>query len=164
MTGHHKTIPTRPQTTTWRSKGFSPRASDFRASPLNRLFTMVAMRDHNKLKAFQLADTLTVAVYRGTGGFPRHELFGLAQQLRRAAVSCASNIVEGCARNSEGDYLRFLDMAYGSVCEVQYQLSLAERLGYLRDEDTQSLKNTCLETSKVLNALIRSLRRTRPEV
>ena len=89
--------------------------------------------------------------------------FGLTQQLRRAAVSCPSNIVEGCARHSLNDYLRFLDMAYGSVCEVQYQVSLAERLNYLSGQNAQTLGAACQETAKVLNGLIRSLRRPSPE-
>lgn len=121
------------------------------------------MRDHTKLRAFQLADDLALAVYKATASFPKHELFGLAQQLRRAAVSCASNIVEGCARSTEGDYLRFLDMAYGSVCETQYQLSLAQRLGYTKPRESDALNDSCRQTAKVLNGLIRSLRRSSPE-
>lgn len=89
------------------------------------------MRDHRKLRAFQLADELALLVYRYTDEFPRHEHFGLRSQLRRSAVSTPSHIVEGCARHSEADYLRFLDMAYGSARELEYQLSLAHRLGYL---------------------------------
>ena len=121
------------------------------------------MRDHRKLRAFQLADELVVSVYWATGSFPRHEQFGLTQQLRRAAVSCASNIVEGCARHSENDYVRFLDMAYGSACEIQYQVSLAVRLGYLSEASGDQLADACRQTSRVLNALIRSLRRPSPE-
>ncbi len=121
------------------------------------------MRDHTKLRAFELADGLALGIYEVTAHFPKHEQFGLTQQLRRAAVSCASNIVEGCARHSENDYVRFLDMAYGSACEVQYQVSLAKRLGYLSEEDAHRLTDACRETSKVRNALIRSLRRTSPE-
>lgn len=116
------------------------------------------MRDHTKLKAFQLADELAVGVYQATAEFPRAEQFGLRAQMRRAAVSAASNIVEGCARQTQADYLRFLDIAYGSVRELEYQLSLAARLGYLAEEPSQSLRDLCVETSKVLSGLIRSLR------
>jgi len=116
------------------------------------------MRDHRKLRAFELADDLVLAVYAATKGFPREEQFGLTSQMRRAALSIASNIVEGCARNSEADFLHFLDMAYGSAREVEYQISLAHRLGYLAPEDFKSLNPKCEETAKVLNGLIRSLR------
>jgi four helix bundle protein len=121
------------------------------------------MRDPTKLRAFQLADELALAVYGATAAFPKHELFGLSQQLRRAAVSCASNIVEGCGRNTQADYLRFLDMAYGSACEIQYQLSLAQRLQYLTPTQAHSLNGACRQTAKVLNGLICSLRLSSPE-
>lgn len=66
------------------------------------------MRDHTKLRAFELADRLALAIYEATQAFPREEQFGLTSPMRRAAVSTASNIVEGCARNSERDYINFL--------------------------------------------------------
>lgn len=116
------------------------------------------MRDHTKLRAFELADQLALVVYEATRTFPKDEQFGLTSQMRRAVVSCASNIVEGCARHSESDYLRFLDMAYGSVREVEYQALLAHRLGYLSADAYASLHDQCVETSKVLSGLIRSLR------
>lgn len=116
------------------------------------------MRDHRKLRAFQLADELAVAVYKHTGSFPRDEQFGLTSQLRRAAVSVASNIVEGCARESLPDFIRFLDMAHGSAHEVEYQISLAQRLRFLPDDAAKNLSEIAIETCKVLNGLIRSLR------
>ncbi|HZT82274.1 MAG TPA: four helix bundle protein [Gemmataceae bacterium] len=117
------------------------------------------MRDHTKLKAFELADALALRVYQITASFPKHELFGLTAQMRRAAVSIACNIVEGCARHTEAEYLHFLDMAYGSARELEYQGSLAHRLGYLNDDEFRVLDAACVETSKVLNGLIRALRR-----
>jgi len=76
------------------------------------------MRDHSKLRAFQLADELALLVYRTTCSFPREELFEPRAQMRRAAVSAASNIVEGCARRTKADYLHFLDIAFGSFREL----------------------------------------------
>ncbi|MBC8206485.1 MAG: four helix bundle protein [Kiritimatiellales bacterium] len=114
------------------------------------------MRDHRKLKAFELADKLALLTYSETKAFPREEVFGLTSQLRRAGVSVPSNIVEGCARNTEKDYLRFLDDAYGSAKEVEYQASLARRLSYLK---TTHLEEAAAEVARVLNALINSLRK-----
>ena len=115
------------------------------------------MRDHTRLRAFELADRLALLVYGQTKSFPRDECFGLTSQLRRAAISIASNIVEGAARESLADYIRFLDMAYGSARELEYQVSLADRLGYL--PDPSELIALARETAMVLNGLIRSLRR-----
>jgi four helix bundle protein len=105
------------------------------------------MRDHTKLRAFELADELAVAVYQSTEDFPNTEQFGLTSQTRRAAVSAVSNIVEGCARHGVHDYIRFLDIAYGSACELQYLISLAYRLGYLDSQSHQTLSATSEETS-----------------
>jgi len=117
------------------------------------------MKDHKKLRAFELADELAVLVYELTRKFPREELFGLTSQMRRSAVSVASNIVEGCGRHTKSDYLHFLDMAYGSSNELQYQVSLAERLSFLPSTDFEKVRLICEETSKVLNGLLRSLRK-----
>jgi four helix bundle protein len=116
------------------------------------------MRDQTKLRAFELADHLAVSVYRVTAKFPREELYGLTSQMRRAAVSIPSNIVEGCARNSHADYLRFLHMAFGSLRELHYPLSLSKHLGFLSNEDSSLIEPKFFETEKVLNGLIRALR------
>ena len=116
------------------------------------------MRDHRKLRAFELADALVLSVYSATKTFPKDEQFGLTIQLRRSAVSIASNIVEDCARSTQADYIRFLDMAFGSVREVEYQLSIAVRLGYLPEEVAAKVTQQADETAKVLAGLLRSLR------
>ncbi|MFO8164618.1 MAG: four helix bundle protein [Desulfatiglandales bacterium] len=116
------------------------------------------MRDHTKLRAFELADELALLVYRVSGSFPREELYGLTAQMRRAAISVPSNIVEGCARDSQADYLRFLYIAFGSLRELHYQISLSQRLGFLLNDDFSLIEPAVIETEKVLNGLIQSLR------
>ncbi|MFG0319825.1 MAG: four helix bundle protein [Planctomycetota bacterium JB042] len=116
------------------------------------------VRDHRKLRAFELADRLAVAVHRATRLFPADERFGLAAQLRRAAVSAASNIVEGAARETKPEFHRFLRMAYASAREVEYQLDLAARLGYLTLPHADALLPLSRECSIVLRALIRASR------
>ncbi|MBW2609374.1 MAG: four helix bundle protein [Deltaproteobacteria bacterium] len=112
------------------------------------------MRDHTKLRAFELADEVAVLVYRVTRRFPKEELYGLTSQMRRAAVSVPSNIVEGCARDSQAEYLRFLDIAFGSLRELHYQLNLSKRLGFLDNQEISEIDSKIIETEKVLNALI----------
>jgi four helix bundle protein len=116
------------------------------------------MRDRTKLTAFQLADALALNTYRKTASFPREEIFGLTSQMRRAAVSVPSNIVEGCARHSEADYTRLLDVGYASSRELAYQASLASRLGYFAEDDYAQFALDCDEVCRVLSGLITSLR------
>ena len=114
------------------------------------------MRDHKKLRAFELADQLAMLTYKQTAMLPKDELFGLVSQMRRAAVSVASNIVEGCSRSSTVEYVRFLEVAYGSARELEYQISVAERL--YPDCASNEWPSLATETCKVLNGLMRSLR------
>ena len=76
------------------------------------------MRDHRKLRVFALADRLAMEIYQATASFPKSETFSLTAQMRRASISVPSNVVEGCARRSEREYLRFLNVAYGSSREL----------------------------------------------
>ena len=117
------------------------------------------MRNYKKLRAFELADELVVAIYHCTKSFPNDERFGLTSQMRRAAVSIPSNIVEGSSRNTLAEYLRFLDIAYGSACELEYQVNLAFRLGYMDEQSSVALEAKCGETARVLNGLIAGLRK-----
>lgn len=112
------------------------------------------MRDHTKLKAFQMADALVLRVYAATKEFPVDERYGLTSQLRRGVVSIASNLVEGSARRTETEYVRFLEVAYGASRELQYQISLAVRLGYL---EHGILDAAAAELAKALNALLKAL-------
>lgn len=96
-------------------------------------------------------------VYRLTSEFPEDERFGLVSQLRRAAVSIPSNVAEGSARRTSGDYLRFLYDARGSVVEVDTQLELAHQLGYLDGLELESTRETFESLSRALQGLINHL-------
>lgn len=119
------------------------------------------MRDHTKLRAFELADELAVLTYQITKEFPKEEMFGLTSQMRRAVVSVPSNIVEGCARESQTEYLRFLEIAFASLREVHYQFGLAFRLGYVKESIANDCNLKFLEAEKVLGGLARSIRNRR---
>jgi four helix bundle protein len=115
------------------------------------------MRDFRELKVWQKAHRCTLEIYRHTQGFPAEERFGLTAQLRKAAVSVPSNIAEGCGREGERDFARFLSIAGGSASEVEYQLLLARDLGYLPDERHRPLDAQINEVKRMLNSFIRTL-------
>ncbi len=116
------------------------------------------MRDHRKLEAFQLAHQLVLAIYRVTAAFPSHELFGLTSQMRRAAVSGAANIVEGSARRTEADFLRFLDIAFSSLRELEYYIQLSRDLEYLSNDSWEELAQKQSAAAQKLGNLIRYFR------
>jgi four helix bundle protein len=92
----------------------------------------MGVQSYRDLRVWNTAVELTLEVYRITESFPQSERFGLTAQLRRAAVSVPSNIAEGHARNTRGEYRQFLSIARGSAVEVEVQLFLAEQLGYVQ--------------------------------
>src|SRR5215510_13350212 len=89
------------------------------------------MKDFRDLKVWSKAHELALSCYRGTEQFPKHEMFGLTSQIRRAAVSVPANIAEGCGRRGNAELHRFLQMAMGSASELEYHLLLSRDLGYL---------------------------------
>jgi four helix bundle protein len=114
-------------------------------------------RNPRKLRAFVAADGLVLDVYRATADFPATERYGLQVQLRRAAVSVVTNIVEGSARRSTGEYLQFLNVAAASAAEAAYLLELALRLTFLTGETSARLSSRYTEVVRSLIAAINAL-------
>lgn len=122
------------------------------------LATMDTAKSFKDLLVWQKAHAWVLQVYRLTTEFPPDERFGLTSQLRRAARSVSSNIVEGFKRRSTGDKLRFLNIAEASLAEATYQLLLADDLDYGKTSD---LQNAADEVDKLLNAYSRAIERNR---
>jgi len=118
------------------------------------------MRDFRDYKVWQLAHQLTLEVYAATRAFPKDELYGLTNQIRRACASIPINIAEGCGKDGDAEFNRFLQIAMGSSSELDYELNLANDLKYLSDEDYQRFNTKLTEVRKMLNGLIQ---RVRPE-
>ena len=116
----------------------------------------VRLRSHKDLDVWQRAMDLASEIYATTARFPREEAYGLTMQVRRAAVSIPSNIAEGAARNSRKELVQYLHIAMGSVAELETQLLLARRMGFLSES---KLLDTLDEVRKMLVALLRSLKR-----
>lgn len=113
-------------------------------------------RKYQKLLVWQEAMNLVVGVYRVTERLPTTERFGLCQQLRRAAISIPSNIAEGSGRHSDKDFIRFLNIANGSLLEVETQLLIALQLQYL--EEISELQNSIDKIFAMLSSLKRKLK------
>ena len=112
---------------------------------------------YRDLSVWQVAMQLTESVYTVTRSFPQSELYALANQLQRAAVSIPSNIAEGHARNTTRDYLRFVSIAMGSLAEVETQIELAARLNYRGIEQRDALFTTTDELGRMLQGLRKCL-------
>ncbi len=115
------------------------------------------MSEHRKLVVRQKAVFLTEEVYRATTNLPSTERFGLVTQMRRASVSIPSNIAESCGRSSPRDRARFLEIACGSILELETQLEVSRRLGYVPTEVFQKLVRQTGEVGRMLNGLKRKI-------
>jgi four helix bundle protein len=115
------------------------------------------IRSYRDLVVWQLAMKLGIDLYRATAAFPDSERYGLTSQMRRAAVSIASNIAEGYGRGARQEYIRYLRMSRGSLYEIETQLAFAVELGYLETQSFEHLEDKLSECGRVLAGLLRSL-------
>lgn len=116
------------------------------------------MQDFRNLEVWTKAHSITLEVYRLTESFPRSEVFGLSSQIRRAASSIATNFAEGCGR-TQPEFGRFLQIAFGSACEVEYQLLLARDLGFLGSQTYEDINADVIEVKRMLNSLLKRIQR-----
>jgi four helix bundle protein len=119
------------------------------------------MKDFRKQKVWQKSHKLTLEIYKVTMGFPRDELYGLTSQLRRCCSSIPANIAEGCGRNSDADFSRFLQIAMGSAAELEYHLLLSHDLGMLDDDSYEKLSQKTIEIKQMLTSFIKKLKADR---
>ncbi len=108
------------------------------------------------LNSWKLGHELVLNIYRVTKTFPKEELFGLTNQVRRAAVSITSNIAEGFSRNSLKEKIQFYFISLGSVTEVQNQIIIAKDLGYISDIEFGKMFDQCITVNKLLKGMIKS--------
>lgn len=120
---------------------------------------MATFRGYQDLKVWKKGMEIAAAVYKLTDKFPRHEMHGLAAQMRRAAVSIPSNIAEGHARQSTREFLHHVSFAQGSTAELETQIMLCQQLNFAQEVDTKHLLELCEESGKMLRGLQSSLQR-----
>jgi four helix bundle protein len=115
------------------------------------------VQDYRNLEVWKYSHHLVLEVYRATKAYPKDEVYGLTSQTRRAASSIPANIAEGCGRNSDGDFRRFLQIALGSAMELDYHLLLARDLGYIDEQIQAGLADRIDRVRRMLGAFIKRL-------
>ena len=115
------------------------------------------VQQYRDLKAWQKAMDLVELVYEATRSWPKDEVYGLTNQVRRAVVSVPSNIAEGQGRNSPKEFMHHLSIARGSLLEVETQVLIAQRLGYIQQETAEPILNSADEVSRLISGLYRYL-------
>lgn len=113
------------------------------------------IKSFTDLNAWKIGHQLVLSIYKITNDFPKEEQFGLINQIRRAAVSITSNLAEGFSRSSYKEKSQFYSMALGSLTEVQNQLLIGKDLGYILSKDFESIAETTIIVSKLINGLIK---------
>jgi four helix bundle protein len=120
---------------------------------------MSKIHSFHDLQVWHKVRALTVTVYKITESFPKHEIFGLTSQMRRASVSIVANIAEGSGRRTSGTLAHHLDIAHGSTMELLALTYVAEDVGYLLSDHALGVRQQIYEVSKMLNALHASIRK-----
>jgi four helix bundle protein len=121
----------------------------------------IGIKTFKDLVVWQKAFDLSLEIYRFTGGFPKHELFGLSAELRKTARSIVCNIAEGHARKRTLEYIHFLRISSGSAAELETQILLAKILGYFDENAVGEISNKLAEVVRMLDAQIRSLKKSK---
>lgn len=117
------------------------------------------MQTYRDLIVWQKAMSIVLKLYTETKMWPKEEVYGLTSQIRRSSISIPSNIAEGYGRNSSGDYVRFLQIASGSLYECQTQLEISYQLGYLNEERYVEINSLSIEIEKMLSSLISKVKK-----
>ncbi len=115
------------------------------------------VRSYRDLQVWQKSRILVSDIYKLSSAFPKEEMYGLTSQMRRAAISIPSNIAEGSSKGSTREYLRFLSIAYGSLCELETQLYLAQDLGFIAPDAINLILEKTNEIGRMINGLSRAL-------
>ncbi|MEP6570412.1 MAG: four helix bundle protein [Acidobacteriota bacterium] len=119
------------------------------------------MRDFREIKVWEKSHLLTLEIYKVTAVFPREEIYGLTSQVRRASASIPANIAEGFGRRGNAELARFLQIAMGSACEVEYHVLLAKDLNLLSKTTYDDLNERIIEVKRMLASLLLKVRRDR---
>jgi four helix bundle protein len=115
------------------------------------------LKDFKELKVWQRAYALSIAVYEVSRIFPREEIYGLTSQLRRCSVSVGANIAEGCGRHSDGELVRFLQIARGSASEMEHHLLMARDLKFFSADTHRELEKRLQEVQRMLTSLVSTI-------
>jgi four helix bundle protein len=116
------------------------------------------VQDFRKLEVWQKSHLLAIDTYRLTEAFPKDELYNLTSQIHRASISIPSNIAEGCGRGGGIELGRFLQIAFGSACELEYQLLLANDLKFLNGKDYEGVNKQIVDVKRMLTSLIKKVK------
>lgn len=123
------------------------------------MISVMIARTHKDLEVWKKSIDLVTLLYKVTGNFPKEEMYGLTSQIRRAGVAIPSNIAEGSARNHDNEFRQFLYIALGSAAELDTQLIIARKLNYANDIDFNQLTNELNTISKMIQGLIKSIKK-----